>query len=51
MPEPKLHEIETVEIIHADGTKGIAKLRVIGIVKQTTAPEVVPDKPADQQEG
>jgi hypothetical protein len=31
MPEPKLNEFETVPVIHADGTTGQTKLRVIGV--------------------
>lgn len=38
---PKLGDVETVEVVHADGSRGVTKLRVIGVVKQPAAPEAV----------
>ena len=54
MSQPKLNDLETIKVIHADGTEGVTKLRVIGIVKQP-APivlEPAPEEPsAPSQEG
>ncbi len=33
MSNPKLHEVETIKVIHADGSEGETKLRIIGIPK------------------
>lgn len=43
MSDPQLHAIETIKVIHADGSEGVTKLRVIGIVKQPQ------EQPAAQQ--
>lgn len=32
MPSPELGQVDVVEVIHMDGTRGVARLRVIGIV-------------------
>lgn len=54
MSDPKLNALETIEVIHADGSKGTTKLRVIGIVKQPAPIVLEPaaaEPSAQSQEG
>jgi hypothetical protein len=46
MSDPQINGVETIKVIHADGTEGTTKLRVIGIVKQP-APIVLEPAPAE----
>lgn len=48
MPQnPQLGQIDIVEVIHADGTKGETKLLVVGVAKPTV--DTIPDGPQQQQ--
>lgn len=55
MAEQQINDVDTIEVTRADGSKGVAKLRTIGIVRQPGTPIVLEPKPeepsAQSQEG
>lgn len=52
MPSPELGQVDVVEVIHLDGTRGVARFRIIGIVpipELEPKPQPEPAAPTDAQ--
>lgn len=51
MPAPELGQVDVVEVIHMDGSRGVARLKTIAIVPIPEEPEPQPATPAEPQGG